>query len=120
MNMSAKLSLVVVLLLCISGVSIPVYAYIFTNSNVVRVNVQYKVDLSILSVVDSQITLNAAVTNNGTPVREGLIVDFYCSVDGGPSTYFATSLTDTGGVAQATYAATYNGGFDFQATVTIP
>jgi len=117
---SRKPLLVVVMLLCIAGVSLLAYGYIFTLSNVAHVDVQYKADLSILSVADSQITLSAAVTNNGAPVREGINVDFYCSVDGGPSTYFATSPTNSEGVAQATYAATGNGGYDFQAIVTIP
>ena len=120
MKTSRKPLLVVVLLLCIAGVSLVAYGSIFAGSNVAHVDVQYNVDLSILSVVDSQITLNVAVTNNGVPVRAGIVVDFYYSLDGGPSTNFASSTTDAAGVAHATYQATGNGGYDFQAIVTIP
>jgi hypothetical protein len=107
-------------LLCVAGSSLVAYGYLFASSNTVQVNMQYKVDLSLVSVVDSAITLNAAVTYNGAPVRAGILVDFYISVDGGASTYFASSTTDAGGIAQTTYIATYNGKFDFQATVTVP
>lgn len=81
---------------------------------------QYTVDLTILSVIDSNVTLNAAVTNNGAPVRAGMMVDFYCSAGGGPWSWIASSLTDAGGIARATYTATYNGGYDFRAAVTVP
>lgn len=111
--------LVAVLLLCIAASGLVAYSYLFVASNLAHVDMQYAATLTT-SVTDSTVTLNAAVKNNGSPVRAGMTVDFYCSVDGGPSTYFATSLTDTGGVAQTTYAATYNRGYDFQAIVTIP
>lgn len=120
MKMLRKVLLVTVLLLCVGVVGFVAYGYIFASSNVVRVDVQYAVELSILSVEDSQITLNAAVTNNGDAVRAGITVDFYCSVDGGYWTFFATSFTDAGGNAQAIYTVFYNGAYDFQAIVTIP
>jgi hypothetical protein len=112
--------LVVGLLLCIAGVSLAAYAYIWISSNVVSVDVQYSVNLETISVVDSGITLNATVTNNGLKVRPGLVVDFYYAVDGGDWISFATQLTDDGGVAQAIYNATYNGRYDFKAGVNIP
>lgn len=118
--MLRKVSLVAVLLLCISGASLVAYSYIWATSNVVHVEVQYAVDLTVLSVEDSDITLSAAVTNDGAPVRLGIIVDFYCSVDGGNWTHFVTSFTNAGGVAQATYAAANNGAYDFKAVATVP
>lgn len=112
--------LVVVLLLCIAAASLAAYSYIWVASNRVHVDIQYAVNLST-SVSDSSITLNAAVTNNGVPVRAGIVVDFYYSVNGGVDwVYFATQLTNAGGAAQAIYTATVNGGYDFKAVVTVP
>ncbi len=102
------------------GVSFVAYGYFFATSNQVHVDVQYSVTLESVSVVDSSITLKATVTNNGLPVRAGLTVDFYSSVDGGAMTYFTTQYTDDLGVAQAIYAVTSNGAYDFEAIVTIP
>ncbi len=112
--------LVVTLLVCVLGGSLAAYGYIFVTSNSVRVEMQYGVTLSTVSVVDSTVTLNAAVTNNGSPVRAGINVDFYYSLNGGDWTYFASDLTDTGGVAQAIYNVTIPGGYDFRAIVTVP
>jgi hypothetical protein len=119
--MHRKPLLVVGLLLSIVGVSFVAYGYIFATSNQVSVSIQYAVQLLPPSVSDRSITLNAAVTNNGVPARDGLAVDFYYSIDGGVNwTYFATQFTDTGGVAQAVYTAPYNGVYDFKAVVTVP
>jgi len=116
---SKKALLIAVLSFCIVVSGYVAYSYLFVASNVVQVDMQYTVVLTS-SVTDSAITLNAAVTNNSSPVRAGIVVDFYASVDGGPSSYFATALTDANGLAQTTYAVVYNGGYDFQAIVTIP
>jgi hypothetical protein len=92
---------------------------LFIASNSVHVDVQYEVDLTH-SVVDSEVTLNAAVSNNGNPVGAGYAVDFYYSVDGSEWTYFDTQITGDLGLVQSTYVLTTNGGYDFQAIVTIP
>jgi hypothetical protein len=114
--------LVVALLLCIVGGSLTAYAAFWVTSDPVHVSVNYAVVLSS-SVVDSSVTLNAAVTNNNNPVEAGIGVDFYYSLNGGPWTYFATYQTGNNGVAgvaQAIYTATANGGYDFEAIVSIP
>jgi hypothetical protein len=116
---SKKALLIAVLSLCIVASGYVAYSYLFVSSNVVSVNMQYSVALSS-SVTDSTVTLTATVTNGGSPVRAGIVVDFYASIDGAPSSYFATALTDANGLAQTTYAVLYNGGYDFQAIVTIP
>jgi len=118
--MLRKALLVAVLLLCVGAVSLVAYGYYFVTSEPVHVDMQYAVALEIVSVVDSNITLRAIVTNNGLPVRPGLVVDFYYAVDGSDWIYFATGLTDEGYVAQAICTATHNGGYDFKAIVTIP
>jgi hypothetical protein len=116
---SKKALLITVLSLCIVASGYVAYSYLFVSSNVVGVNMQYSVALTS-SVTDSAVTLTATVTNGGSPARAGLIVDFYCSVDNGPSSYFATVLTDASGIAQTTYSVVYNGAYAFQAVVTVP
>ena len=120
LKVSRKSLLVVALLLSVAGGSLAAYGMIWVPSNVAHVDMQYEVNLSVLSVVGSEITLNAAVANNGNPVGAGIGVDFYYSLDGGDWTYFATQSTDAGGVAQAQYTVTVIGGYDFQATAVIP
>lgn len=112
--------LVVVLLLCVAGSSFVAYSMFWVSSNVVHVDMQYAVNLSASSIAGSTITLSATVTNNGSPVTPGIGVDFYYSLNGGNWTYFATQYTGAGGVAQATYLVTANGGYDFEAIVAIP
>ena len=108
-------------MLSLAGVFLSVtYGALFITSNSVHVDIQYSVTLSN-SVVDSEITLNAEVSNNGNPVEAGYNVDFYYSVDGGTTwVYIDSQLTDRFGVAQAIFEATTNGGYDFQAIVTVP
>lgn len=95
------------------------YGYFFVESNQVHVDMHYETVLSV-SVVDSTVTLDAAVTNNGNPVRAGINVDFYVSYEGGGYGWFANQLTDANGVAQAIYTAAGVGGYDFKATATVP
>ena len=117
---SRKSLLVAVLLLCIAASGLVAYSYLFVTSNVEHVDMQYAAALSS-SVTDSTVTLDAAVTNNGSPVRAGITVDFYLSIDGGANwTPLGSQQTDSGGIARAVYAATYNGGYDFKAVVTVP
>lgn len=111
--------LVVALLLCIAGGSLAAYGAFWITSNVVHEEIQYVVVLS-RSVLDSNVTLNAAVTNNGYPARAGLSVGFYYSLNQGEWTNFATQSTDAGGVAQVIYTVTANGGYDFEAILIIP
>jgi hypothetical protein len=117
--MSRKPLLLFVFLLCLTGGSLAAYGLIFAESAVVHVDMQYSVVLSN-SVADSAVTLNAAVTNNGNPVRAGINVDFYYSLNGGAWTYIDSQLTDAVGVAHATYLVMVNGGYDFKAIVTVP
>lgn len=119
LRISRKPLLVVATLIFIAGIGIAA-AYIFATSNVVHVDMQYAVALGP-SVTDTNITLTATVTNGAAPVRAGIIVDFYYSIDGGTTwTYFATQPTDASGVSSVTYSATANGGYDFRAVATIP
>ena len=121
MNKSNKKLLRVAILLFAAGaVTTVTCGLIFINSNSVHVDIQYSNALSY-SVTDSTVTLTAAVTNNGNPVAAGYNVDFYVSADGGTMwSNFASQSTDSGGVAQATYTAMTNGGYDFYATATVP
>ncbi len=116
---SKKALLIAVLSLCVVASGYVAYSYLFVASNTVSVDMAYSVVLTS-SVTDSAVTLSATVTNNGSPVRAGIVVDFYASVDNGDPSYFATALTDANGLAQTTYSVIYNGGYDFQAIVTIP
>ncbi len=114
-----KISLAIIFLVCIIGVSSSAYALLFATSNITHVDVNYSVALS-QTVTDSQVALTATVTNNGA-VRAGINVDFYCSIDSGNSWYnFASVPTDSSGVALATYTISANGAYDFMATATIP
>ena len=117
--MIRKRLLVVGLLFSLAGGGLAAYCYVYAISNVVHVDMQYTVVLSS-SVADATVTLNAAVTNNGYPVRAGINVDFYYSLNGVDYTLFTSQLTDTDGVAQAIYPAAFNGGYDFKAIVTVP
>jgi hypothetical protein len=116
---SKKTLLCIVIFSCLAVLSAVTYGMLFISSNSVHVDVQYEVDLTY-SVVDSEVTLNAAVSNIGSPVGAGYTVDFYCSIDGSEWTYFDTQITDDLGFVQSTYVLTTNGGYDFQAIVTIP
>lgn len=110
-----------VLLVCLAGVLLTItYGTIFITSNQIHVDVQYEVNLSH-TVTDSDIALNATVTNNGSPVEAGYTVDFYVSADGGIGwAHFDSQSTDATGVAATTYTATTNGGYDFKAIATVP
>jgi hypothetical protein len=117
---SKKALLCIAIFSCLAvSLSAVTYGMLFIASNSVHVDVQYGVDLTYL-VVDSEVTLNAAVSNNGDPVGAGYAVDFYYSVDGSEWTYFDTQITGALGLVQSTYVLTTNGGYDFQAIVTIP
>jgi hypothetical protein len=118
---SKKTILRVAILLCVAGILLTItFGAIFIVSNSVHVDVQYSVNLSH-TVKDSVVTLNAAVSNNGNPVGNGYIVDFYYSVDGGANwVHFDSRLTDVTGVVQTIYTATTNGGYDFRAIASIP
>lgn len=120
MKMNKKSLLVIGLMLCIAGGSMAAYAAFLVPSNVVHVDMDYVTTLSTYSVVNSVVTLNAAVTDNGATVGAGINVDFYYSFNGGSWTYFTTQPTDTGGIAQAAFTATVIGGYDFKAIANIP
>lgn len=113
-----KSLLIVAVFLCLAGSTLTAYA-LYAQSNIVHVDMQYAAALTS-SVADSTITLKAAVTYNSAPVKAGINVDFYYSLDKGEFTYFATGPTDAAGVAQAIYTVTQNGGYDFKATVVVP
>ena len=117
---SKKALLCIALFSCLAvSLSVVTYGMLFIASNSVHVDVQYGVNLTH-SVVNSEVTLNTAVFNNGNPVGAGHIVDFYYSVDESEWTYFDTQITGDLGLAQSTYVIKTNGGYDFQAIVTIP
>lgn len=103
-----------------AGGSLTTYGYLFAESETIHVDMQYAVNLSTLSVVDSTVTLNAAVTLNGSPVRTGINVDFYVSYNEGDWAWFASKATDANGLAQATYIVGGVGGYDFKTIVTVP
>jgi len=116
---SRKSLLVVALLLCIGGGSLAAYGFIFVDSNIVNVDMQYAVALSSL-VTDSTVTLDAAVTYGPNPARAGLNVDFYYSLNGDPWKYFDSKTTDAGGIARSVFLANQTGAYQFYATVTVP
>ncbi len=119
MKMSRKMLIPLVLLAVMTGGILAAYCYFYVYSNSVHVDMQYAVVLTS-SVADSSVTLNATVTNNGSPARAGIAVDFYYSLDNSPSYYYATRYTDSSGIAQVIFNAGTNGGYDFQAIVNIP
>jgi hypothetical protein len=117
---SKKISLRIILLSLLAAALLTVtYASLFIQSNTVNVNVEYQVDLTA-NVVDSQVTLEAVVSNIGSPVGAGYTVDFYYSVYGSEWTYFDSQTTDATGYVTSTYSITANGNYDFQAVATIP
>lgn len=89
---------------------------ILVTSNVVHVDVEYTVSLSV-SASSTAILLTARVRFNGNPVRGGINVDFYYSLNGADWIYFATETTNRGGVARVTYAVTVDGTYNFTAKV---
>jgi hypothetical protein len=117
---SKKTFLCIALFSClVVALSAVTYGMLFVASNSIHVDVQYEVDLTH-SIVDSEVTLNAEVSNNGNPVGAGYIVDFYYSVDGSEWTYFDTQITSDLGLVQSIFVITTNGAYDFRAILTIP
>ena len=112
-----KTLVAVVLLLCISGSGLTAYGMFWVTSNIVHVDMQYSVELSI-SGSNRAVSLTARVRHNGNPVGAGINVAFYYSLNGGIWTYFTTQSTNRGGVAHATYTATANGAYNFKAIVS--
>jgi len=90
---------------------------ILVASNIVHVNAEYTVLLSV-SGGNTRKLLTARVRFNGNPVGAGINVDFYYSLNGGEWTYFATETTNSGGMARVTYTATIEGVYNFTATVS--
>jgi len=110
----------IVLLSSLAAVLLTVtYAQLFIASNMVEVDVEYQVDLTP-TVVDTQVILEAVVSNMGGPVGAGYAVDFYYSVYGSDWAYFDSQTTDANGYVTTTYSITANGYYDFQAIATIP
>ena len=95
------------------------YAAMFIGSNPVHVDVDYQVALTS-TVTGTTIDLEAVVSNMGSPVGAGIVVDFYYSVYGSTPALFDTQTTDASGHVQSTYSITANGSYDFQAIATIP
>ncbi len=119
MKTSRKSLLVVASLLCLTGGSLAAYGFIFVDSNIVDVDMQYAVALSS-SVTDSSVTLSAAVTYGSSPARVGLNVDFYYSLNGAPWVYFDSKTTNAEGIAESVFSATQAGAYQFYATLTVP
>jgi hypothetical protein len=115
---SRKSLLTVALLLWIAVGGLAVYGMFLVPSNVVHLDIQYTVFLSV-SASNSKVSLTARVRFNGNPVGAGINVDFYYSLNGGDWTYFTTQSTNRGGVARATYTVTAIGAYDFKAIVSI-
>jgi hypothetical protein len=120
MKMRKKSLLLILSMLCVVGSCFVAYGLYWVSSDPLHVDLQYSVVLSNPSVTGSKITLNAAVTYNGSPVGAGLNVDFYYSLNGAAWANFDSKTTDAGGVAQSVFDSTTNGSYDFMATVTIP
>lgn len=117
---SKKTLLRIVLLSSLAAALLTVtYAALFAASNTVEVDVEYEVDLTA-TVVDTQVTLEAVVSNMGSPVGAGYAVDFYYSVYGSAWVNFDSQTTDANGYVTTTYSITANGYYDFQAIATIP
>jgi hypothetical protein len=112
-----KTLLLFLLFLCIAGAGLATNGLIFVTSNIVHVNAEYTVLLSV-SGSNTRINLNARVRFNGNPVGAGINVDFYYSLNGSDWIYFATEATNRGGVARVTYTVTIDGDYNFTATVS--
>jgi hypothetical protein len=111
-----KLVVLIVLFLCLVGSCLMAYGTFWVTSNMVHVDIQYTVDMSI-SRGGRNVVLNAKVSLNGAPVGAGINVDFYYSFNRGDWVCFATDFTNGGGNARATYRITANGSYDFKAVV---
>jgi len=112
-----KTLVALVLLLCISESGLAAYGMFWVTSNIVHVDMQYSVELSI-SGSNRVVSLTARVRHDGNPVGAGIKVDFCYSFNGGDWTYFATEATNRGGVARATYGVSADGAYDFKAIVS--
>jgi len=110
--------LAVVLFLCLTGAILTAAGVILVASNIVNVNVQYTVSLSV-SATNNFVSLTARVRLNGDPAGSGINVDFYYSLNGGDWTYFATETTNSGGIARVRYAVTSNGVYESSAVARI-
>ena len=95
-----------------TGGSLAAYGMFLVTSNIVHVDMQYIVDLTVSG--KNNVRLTASVTRNGSPVR-GIDVAFYYSFNGGDWIYIATSTTNPNGIARANYRITANGAYDFKA-----
>lgn len=117
---SKKALLRIVILSSLAAALIAVtYATISIVSNPIQVDVEYQIDLTA-TVVDAQVTLEATVSNMGTPVGSGYVVDFSYSVYGSDWTWFDQQTTDANGYVTTTYSIVANGSYDFQAIAIIP
>ena len=117
LKITRKSLLTIATLLCIAGSTLAGYGMFQVASNIVHVDIQYAVALTI-SVSKNRVQLTATVTNNGNPVGAGINVEFYYSLDGGDWTYFATQPTNRRGVARTAYRLTVDGVYDFRAIVS--
>ena len=108
--------MVFVLFLALAGAILVASGLILVTSNIVHVNAEFTLSLSV-SGSASRIILTARVRFNGHPVG-GINVDFYYSLNGSDWIYFATEATNQGGVARVRYTATIDGDYNFTATIS--
>ena len=113
---SNKQLLVLALFLYLAGAILAASGLILATSNIVHVNAEFTVSLSVSGSIP-RILLTARIRFNGNPVG-GIDVDFYYSLNGSDWIYFATEATNRGGVARVTYTATIDGDYNFTATVS--
>ncbi len=107
----------VVLFLCLVGGGLTVSGMFWITSNIVHIDIQYTVDLSV-SGGGRNVVLNARVSLNGAPVGAGINVDFYYSFNSGDWIYFGSDVTNGGGNARATFRIMANGAYSFKAVVS--
>ncbi len=111
------LLVLIILFLCLVGGGLTASGMFWVTSNIVHVDIQYTVALSV-SGGGRNVILNAKVSLNGAPAGAGINVDFYYSFNGGDWVYFASDVTNGGGIARATFRIMANGAYSFKATVS--
>jgi hypothetical protein len=121
MKMNKKYSIVAVALIALMCAG-TAYALISIQSNIVSVNLSYKIHLDAAYVIGTGMNLNAYVTDSDDKGVFGLTVKFYASANGGAWTWIGDGIYKTNGDGYDTFcwtgietATTY----DFKATCTL-
>jgi len=117
-------ALLVFLPLCLLASSTIAFGAITILSNVVTVNINYLLTLSVPSLSGSTVTMKATVTNGILPVQNANIAFFHCDSLGGRYGVNATALntivSNQLGEAVLTYVEPTNGVYHYVAIYVAP